>query len=181
MHPSMFPDEIGDVFLAQVAAVALVQVWRAGRQASRQELGNRPRPAHDGIYLAFTGLAIVLGLVLLIILASHPITLPFSGGSSVLVPIIAFAIFVYVIFVVGIGSSHHTSGDKSSPWLRGFALSAAAVLLLAAMVLPSFLLPHSRVPQRYQSWLTVLFGVAAVVVWQFVVRWLQHPRSGSLS
>jgi len=38
----MFPDEFGAFFLAQVAALALVQIWRAGRQASRQELGNHP-------------------------------------------------------------------------------------------------------------------------------------------
>jgi hypothetical protein len=180
MHPSMFPGEIGAVFLAQAVALALVQLWRAGRQASQEELGNRPRPAHDGIHLVLTGLAIVIGLVLLIILVSHPIILPnFSGGGSVLVPVIAFLIFVYVIFVVGISSSHHTSGDKSNPWLRGLTLFAAALLLLAAVVLPSFLLPHTRVPQRYQGWLTVLIGVAVVVIWQFVVRWLQPRRSSS--
>jgi len=178
MHPSMFPGEVGAVFLAQVAAIALVHLWRAGRQASRQELGNRPPPAHDGIHLVFTGLAIVLGLVLLIIWVSHPIhLLNFAGGGSVLVPVIAFLIFVYVIFVVGISSSHHASGDKSNSWLRGLALFAAAVLLLAAMVLPSFLLPHTPVPQRYQSWLTVVIGVVVVVIWQFVVHWLQNRRS----
>jgi hypothetical protein len=176
----MFPGEIGEVFLAQVVALAIVQLWRAGLQVSRQELGSRPRPARDAIHLVFTGLAIVIGLVLLIILLSHPFLPNFSGAGSVLVPGIAFLIFVYLIFVVGISSSHHTSGEKSSPWLRSLALFAAAVLLLAAMVLPSFLLPHTRVPQRYQSWLTVLIGVAVVVMWQFVVRWIQH-RQSSLS
>ena len=177
MHASMFPDEFGAVFLAQVAALALVQIWRAVRQASRQELGNRPRPDHDGIHLIFTGLAIVLGFVLLIIWVSHPIILPnFAGSGSVLVPVIAFLIFVYVIFVVGIRSSHHTSGDKSNPWLRGLSLLGAAVLLLAAMVLPMFLLPHTQVPQRYQRWLALLIGAAVVVIWQFVVRRLPHGR-----
>jgi hypothetical protein len=174
----MFPDEFGAFFLAQVAALALVQIWRAGRQASRQELGNHPRPAHDGIHLVFTGLAIILGLVLLIIWISHPIILPkFAGSGGVLVPVISFLIFIYVIFVVGIRSSHHTSGDKSSSWLRGLSLFAAAALLLAAMVLPMFLLPHTHVPQRYQQLLALLIGVAVVVIWQIVVRRLQHHRS----
>jgi len=173
----MFPDEFGAIFLAQVAALALVHLWRTGRQASQQELGNRPRPAHDGIHLVLAGLAIVLGLVLLIIWVSHPIVLPnFAGGGNVIVPVIAFLIFIYVILVVGIRSSHHTSGDKSNPWLSGLSLFVAAAVLLSTMVVPMFLLPHTQVPQRYQMWLALLIGVVAVVIWQFVVHWLQHRR-----
>jgi hypothetical protein len=174
------PDEFGAIFLAQVAALGLIRIWEAGRQASREELGNRPRPAHDGIHLIFTGLAIVSGLVLLIILVSRPIRFPYLAGSGdILVPAIAFLTFVYLIFVIGIRSSHHTSGNKSSPWLCGLYLFATAALLLAAMMLLMFLLPHTRVPQRLQGWLAWLIGVAAVVVWQLVVRRLQHRRSSA--
>lgn len=171
------PDEFGLIFLAQVASLALIRIWEAGRQASREELGNRPRPAHDGTHLVFTGLATVFGLVLLIILMSRPISLPNMGRrGNVLVPLIALLAFLYLIFVVGIRSSHETSGDNSSPWLRGLSLFAAAALLLAAMALPMLLLPHTRVPRRHQGWLAWLIGVAVVIVWQFVARTLQHRR-----
>jgi len=178
MHPFMLPDEFGALFLAQVVALALVQIWRAGRQASREELGNQPRPPHDAVYLVFTGLAIVLGLVLLIIWVAHPVILPnLARSESILVPVIAFLIFIYIIFVVGISSSHHTSGDQSNPWLRGLSLFAGAVLLLAAMVLPMFLLPHTQVPERYQRWLALLIGVAAVAIWHVIAHRLQHRNS----
>lgn len=174
----MFPDEFGFPFLAQVAALALVQLWRNGRQASQQELGYRPRPAHDGVHLVFTAFAAVLGLVLLIIWFAHPVVLPkFARSGSVLVPAISFLVFIYVILVVGISSSHHTSGDNSNPWLRGLSLFAAAALLLTAMVLPWFLLPHTQVPQRYQRWLALLIGVAAVGIWHVVAHQLQFRRS----
>lgn len=181
MHPSMFPDEFGAIFLAQVVSLALVQLWRTGRQASQQELGNRPRPAHDGIHLVLTGLAIVLGLVLLIIWVSHPVVLPnFGGSGNVIVPVVAFLIFIYVIFVVGIRSSHHVSGDKSSPWLTGLSLFVPAALLLLTMVLPDFLLPHTQVPRRYQMWLALLIGVVAVVIRHPVAHWFRHRiRSAS--
>lgn len=172
MHPSI-PDESGAFFLAQVTALALVQIWRLGRQASRQELGNRPRPAHDGLNLVLTGLGIVLGLVLLIVLVAHPIILPnFAGRGDVLVPFIAFAVFLYVVFVVGIRSSHHTSGDKSNPWLRGFSLFASAVLLVAALALPMFLLHSAQLPRHYERWLSLFVGVALVIIWEYV----QHRR-----
>ena len=175
------PDEFGAIFLAQVATLVLIRIWEAGRQASREELGNRPRPAHDGIHLIFTGLAIVFGLVLLIILVSRPIRFPYLAESSnILVPAIAFLTFLYLVFVVGIRSSYHTSGDKSSTWLSGLYLFATAAMLLAAMTLPMFLLPYMRVPQRNQGWLAWLAGVAVVVVWQLTVRRLQH-RSSSAS
>src|SRR5438552_442488 len=108
MHPSMFPDEFGAVFLAQVTAFALVQIWRSGRKASRQELGNRPRPARDRIHLVLTGLAVVCGLVLLIIFIAHPIA-NFPGSGGFIAPVVAFLIFIYVVLIVGISSSHHTS------------------------------------------------------------------------
>jgi len=174
------PGEFGAIFLAQMATLVLIRIWEAGRQASQEELGNRHRPAHDGIHLIFTGLAIVFGLVLLIILVSRPIRLPYlTGSSSILVPAIAFLTFVYLILVVGIRSSHHTSGDKSSPWLSGLYLFATAALLLAAMMLPMFLLPYTRVPPQAQGWLAWFIGVAVVVVWQLAVRRLQHRRSST--
>ena len=174
------PDEFGAVFLAQVATLVLLRIWEAVRQASGEELGNRPRPTHDGIHLILTGLAIVFGLVLLIILASRPIRFPYLAGSgNILVPVIAFLTFVYLVFVIGIRSSHHTSGDKSSPWLCGLHLFATATLLLAVMTLPMFLLPYTRIPQRHQGWLAWLNGVAVVAVWQCVFRRLQHHRGSA--
>jgi hypothetical protein len=129
----------------------MLQIWRAGRQASREQLGNHPRPVHDGIHLALTGFALVFGLVLLIIWVSHPILLPSLGGNhSTFLPVIAFVVFIYVIFVVGISSSHHTSGDRSNPWVSAFSLFAAAALLCAAMELPVFLLTHTHAPQQYR-------------------------------
>jgi hypothetical protein len=172
------PDEFGAIFLAQLATLALIRIWEAGRQASREELGNRPRPPHDGVHLILTGLAIVLGLVLLIILVSRPIRLPsVAGGGSILVPLVAFFTFVYLIFVIGIGSGHHAIGDKSSPWLSGLRLLATAALLVAAMMLPMFLLPHTRIPHRNQGWLACLIGVGVVVVWQLIVRRIHRSRS----
>jgi peptidoglycan/LPS O-acetylase OafA/YrhL len=97
----MFPDEFSAVFLAQVTAFAVVQIWRSGRQSSRQELGNSPRPAHDAIRLILTGLAVVCGLVLLIIFMAHPIA-NFAGNDGFIVPVVAFLIFIYVVLVVGI-------------------------------------------------------------------------------
>jgi hypothetical protein len=177
MHSPVFPDEFGVVFLAQVVALALVQLWRTGRQASRQELGNRPRPAHDGFHLIATGLALVLGLALLIIWVSHPIFLQnLAGKGDIIVPVIAFLIFAYVTLVVGIRSSHETSGDKSNPWLSGLLLCGAVGLLLAAMVLPIFLLPRTQVPRQYDWWVALLIGVAVVGMWQFVVGRVQHRR-----
>jgi sterol desaturase/sphingolipid hydroxylase (fatty acid hydroxylase superfamily) len=176
----MLPDEFGALVLAQVAALALVQIWRAGRQASREELGNHPRPRHDAVHLIFTGLAIILGLVLLTIWVAHPVILPnLARGGNILVPVIAFLTFIYIIiiFVVGISSSRHTSGDQSNPWLSALSLFAAAVLLLAAMVLPMFLLPHTQVPERYQRWLALLIGVAAVAIWHVIAHRLQHRNS----
>jgi hypothetical protein len=178
------PDEFGAVFLAQVITLAILQVWRAGRQASQEELGNRPRPSHDGIHLVLTGFGIVLGLVLLIIFVSRPVIFPnFGGSSSVIVPLIAFSIFVCIIFVIGIRSGPHASGVTSNPWISSFSLVAAAALPLAAMVLPWFFLPHTRIPQPYQKWVALLIGVAVVVIWQFVIHHLQHnsaqyPSSG---
>jgi hypothetical protein len=179
MHSSMFPDEFGAVFLAQVTAFALVQIWRYGRQASRQELGNRPRPAHDAIRLISTGLAVVCGLVLLIIFIAHPIANS-AGSDGFIVPVVAFLIFIYVVLVVGIRSSHHTSRDKSNPWLAGLSMFAGATLLLAAMALPMFLLPHTQIPPRYQTRLALVVGVSVVVTWHFVAHWLQQ-RSQSVS
>jgi hypothetical protein len=79
--------------------------------------------------------------------------------------------------VIGIRSSHHTSGDKSSAWLSGLRLFAAGALLLAAMMLPMFLLPHTRIPHRNQGWLACLIGVGVVVVWQLIVRRIHRSRS----
>lgn len=168
MHPSIF-DESGGFFLAQVTALALVQIWRIGSQASRQELGNRPRPAHDGLNLVLTGLAVVLGLVLLIAWVAHPIILPnFAGRGDVLVPAIAFSVFLCVVFVVGIRSSHHTSGDKSNPWLRGLSMFASAMLVVAALGLPMFLFRSPRLPQHYEKWFSLFIGVGVVVIWEYV-------------
>ncbi|HZZ15694.1 MAG TPA: hypothetical protein VFE08_07020, partial [Candidatus Sulfotelmatobacter sp.] len=160
MHPSIF-DEYGSFFLAQVTALALVQMWRLGRQASRQELGNRPRPAHDGLNLVLTGLAVVLGLVLLIAWVAHPIILPnFGGRGDFLVPAIGFSVFIYVVFVLGIRSSHHTSGDSSSPWLRSLSMFVGAVLVVAAAELPLFLPHYSQLSRHYGSWFSLLIGIA---------------------
>ena len=180
MYRSMFPDEFGAVFLAQVTAFALVQIWRSGRQASRQELGNRPRPAHDGIRLILTGLAVVCGPVLLIIFVAHPVA-RCSGSGDLIVPVGASLIFIYVVLVVGINSSHHTSGDKSNPWLAGLSMFAGATLLLAAMALPRFVLPHTRIPIRYQTWLAVIVGVTVVVTWHFVAHRLQQRNQSVTS
>jgi hypothetical protein len=169
------PEEFGAIFLAQVTALAILQIWRSGRQASHQELGNRPRPPHDGIHLVFTGFAIVVGLVLLIILVAHPI-ISFRG-DAVIVPVIAFLIFIYVMFVVGIRSSHHTSGDKSNSWCRAVSLFAAAALLIAAMLLPMFLLAQTRVPHQFQVWLALLIGIAVVMFWHFVVHRQQSSKT----
>jgi glucan phosphoethanolaminetransferase (alkaline phosphatase superfamily) len=171
------PDESGAIFLAELAAFGLVRFWIRGRQASQEELGNRPKPPHDGVHLIFTGLGLVTGLVLLMIWLSHPTILPsFAGRSSTFLPLVAFVIFVYVVFVVGVSSSHHTSGDKSNAWLSSLSLLAATFLLLAAMVLPWFLLPHTQVPQQYQTWLALLIGLTAVVLWHVVeTRW-QHQK-----
>ena len=178
MHPLWFlPDEFGAVFLAQVTALAIVQLWRLGRQASREELGNRPRPAHDGIHLVLTGFAVVLGLALLIIIVSSPRILPkFGGSDEFIVPFFAFVIFVYVMIVVGIRSSHQTKGDKSNPWIRGLSLLVAAAVLIAAIELPMWLLPLTQVPQHYQRWLALLIGVAAVVLWEFAIHRLRNRR-----
>jgi hypothetical protein len=150
MHPSWLPPhEFGAIFLAQVTALAFVQLWRIGRQASHEELGNRPRPSLDGIHLILTSFAVVLGVVLLVIIVSSPRTLPkFGGSDEFIVPFVAFLIFVYVMLVVGIRSSHQTSGDRTNPWLRGLSLLAAGAVLLAAMELPILLLPHTQVPQQ---------------------------------
>ena len=162
-------DESGRFFLAQVTALALVQIWRLGRQASRQELGNRPRPAHDGLNLVLTGLAVVLGLVLLIAWVAHPIILPnFAGPGDFLVPAIAFSVFVYVVFVLGIRSSHHTSGDTSSPWLRSLSMFAGAVLILAAAELPLFLHHYPQASRHYGRWLSLLVCIALVTIWECV-------------
>lgn len=164
MHPSIF-DESGGFFLAQVTALALVQIWRLGRQASRQELGNRPRPARDGLNLLLTAFAVVLGLVFLITWVAHPIILPnFTGRGDFLVPAIAFSVFIYVVFVLGIRSSHHTSGDASSPWLRSLSMFAAAVLVLAATELPLLLHHYARFSGRYGSWLSLLVGIALITM-----------------
>jgi hypothetical protein len=177
MLPRILPDEASAIFLAQLAALALVQLWKTGRRVSQQELGNHPRPAHDGIHLILTALALVVGLVLLIIWVSHPVMLEhFESSGSVIAPVVAFLIFVYVTFVIGIRSSHHASGENSNPWRSGLSLFAAAVLLLAAMALPMFLLPYSQVPHPYQIWLALLIGVAAFVGWQHFVGRPQNGR-----
>lgn len=170
------PDESGAIFLAELAAFGFVRLWIRGRQTSQEELGNRPKPPHDGIHLILTGLGLVTSLVLLMFWLSHPAILPSFVGSSTFLPLVAFVIFVYVVFVVGVSSSHHTSGDKSNPWLSSLPLLAAAFLLLAAMVLPWFLLPHTQVPQRYQTWLAALIGLTAVVLWNVVETRLQHRK-----
>src|SRR5207248_9816692 len=175
MHPSMFPDEFGAVFLARVTAFALVQIWSSGRKASRQELGNRPRPARDRIHLVLTGLAVVCGLVLLIIFIVHPIA-NFPGSGGFIVPVVAFLIFIYVVLVVGISSSHHTSRDKSNSWITGLSMFTSVTLLLWAMALPMFLLPHTQIPRRYQMWLELFVGVGVVVAWQLVAHRLQQRR-----
>jgi hypothetical protein len=168
MHPSIF-DESGGFFLAQVTALALVQIWRVGRQASRQELGNRIRPAHDGLNLVLTGLAVVLGLVLLIAWVAHPIILPnFAGRGDFLVPAIAFSVFVYIVFVLGIRSSHHTSGNTSSPWLRSLSMFAGAVLVLAAAELPLLLIHDHQLSRRYGRWFSLLIGITSVSIWEYV-------------
>jgi hypothetical protein len=144
-------------------------MWRLGRQASRQELGNRPRPAHDGLNLVLTGLAVVLGLVLLIAWVAHPIILPnFGGRGDFLVPVIGFSVFLYIVFVVGIRSSHHTSGDTSSPWLRSLSMFVGAVLLLAAVELPLFLPHYHQLSRNYGSWFSLLVGIALVTASEYV-------------
>jgi hypothetical protein len=176
MHPSIF-DEYGSFFLAQVTALALVQMWRLGRQASRQELGNRPRPAHDGLNLVLTGLAVVLGLVLLIAWVAHPIILPnFGGRGDFLVPAIGFSVFLYGVFVLGIRSSHHTSGDGSRPWLRSLSMFVGAVLVLAAAELPLFLPHYSQLSRHYGGCFSLLIGIALVILWEYV-----HYRKHSVS
>jgi uncharacterized membrane protein YqjE len=172
-----FPDEFGAIFMAQVIALAILQVWRAGQQASREELGNRPRPRNDGIHLVFTALAIVLGLVLLIIWVAHPGVLQkFGGAESTVAPVAAFLIFLYVILVVGIRSSQQTSGQKSNPWIGGFTFFAAATLLLAAMVLPIFLLSETRISQKYQGWLALLIGLSVVLCWHYACNRRQYRK-----
>lgn len=162
-----------------LATVFFLQLWRAGLQASREELGNRQPPPRDGVHLVLTGLAIVLGLVLLIIWISHPILLPFGGNDTVIVPAIAFVIFVYAIFVVGISSSQSTSGERSNPWLRSLSLFAAGSLLLAVMWLPMLLLPYTRVPPRYHWRLEVLVALVLVYIWQFLINRVHRRHSGS--
>ena len=58
----LLPDESGTSFMAEVAAFALVLLWRAGRQASQEELGNRPKSPHGTIHLVFTRVALVIVL-----------------------------------------------------------------------------------------------------------------------
>jgi len=124
----------------------------------------------------------VIGLVLPMIWLSRPAILPSVAGSgSVFLPLVAFVIFVYVVFVVGISSSRHTSGDKSNPWLSSLSLLAATGVLLAAMVLPWFLLPRTQVPLRYQTWLALLIGLAAVAIWHVVDIRLQLKSTDSSS
>lgn len=168
MYPLIF-DESGGFFLAQVTALALVQIWRLGREASRQELGNRPRPAHDGLNLVLTAFAVVLGLVLLIAWVAHPIILPnFAGRGDFLVPAIVFSVFVYVVFVLGIRSSHHTSGDASSPWLRSLSMFAGAVLVLATAELPLFLHHYPQFVGHYGRWLSLTISIALISIWECV-------------
>ena len=127
-HIFVDPSVAGAIFLAQVATFALIQIWRAGRDASRGELGGRPRHRRDILHLFLTGLAVVLGLVLLIIWISHPIDLPHFGSQGNVLPVVVFLTFIYVTLVIGINSSHRTSGDKSNPWLAALLLFTAALL-----------------------------------------------------
>jgi hypothetical protein len=166
------PEEAGALFLAQVAAFALTQIWQAGREASREELGGHPRPPRDILHLLLTGFAIVLGLVLLILWISHPIGLPHIERQGNVLPLMAFLIFVYVILVIGITSGHRTSGEKLNPWSAALVLLMAALLLFATIMTP-MLIPNTYVPKQYQGLISLLIAVAGVMVWHFLARRLK--------
>src|SRR5580765_5823455 len=158
-HIFVDPSVAGAMFLAQVASFALIHIWRAGRDASRGELGGRPRPRRDILHLFLTALAVVLGLVLLIIWISHPIDLPHFGSQSNGLPLIVFVTFIYVTLVIGINSSNRTSAEKSNPWF------AALLLFTAAM-----LIPNTYIPKQYQGVISLSIAIAGVVAWPFVAQ-----------
>lgn len=172
-HIFVDPSVAGAIFLAQVATFALIQIWRAGRDASRGELGGRPRHRRDILHLFLTGLAVVLGLVLLIIWISHPIDLPHFGSQGNVLPVVVFLTFIYVTLVIGINSSHRTSGDKSNPWFAALLLFTAALLLVAIVMLPR-LIPSTYVPKQYQGLISLSIAIAGAVAWPFVAQRLKR-------
>lgn len=172
---SVDPSVVGSIFLAQVASFAVIQIWRAGRDASRAELGGRPRSRRDFLHLLLTGLAVVIGLVLLIVWISHPIELPHFGSQASVLPLIAFLAFTYVTIVIGITSSHRTSGETSNPWLAALRLFAAALLLMATIMLP-MLIPNAYVAKQYRGLISSSIAVAGVVAWPFVAQRLKGRR-----
>lgn len=172
---SVDPSVVGAIFLAQVASFALIQIWRAGRDASRAELGGRPRPRRDILHLALAGLAVVVGLVLLIIWISHPIELPHFGSQANVLPFAAFLTFIYVTLVIGITSSHRTSGEKSNSWFAALRLFVAALLLVATIMVP-MLIPNTYLAKQYRGLISVSIGVVGVVAWPFVSQRIKGRR-----
>ena len=170
-HISVGPPVDGAIFLAQVVSFALIQIWRA----SQEELGGRPRPRRDIFHLFLTGLVVVLGLVLLIIWISHPIGLPHIGSQRSVLPVITFLMFIYVTLVIGITSSHRTSGVKSNPWFAALLLFTAGSLLVATVTLP-MLIPTAYVPTRYQSLISSSIAIVGAVAWPFAVQRLKGRR-----
>ena len=168
-HIFVAPSVAGAMFLAQVASFALIHIWRAGRDASRGELGGRPRPRRDILHLFLTALAVVLGLVLLIIWISHPIDLPHFGSQSNGLPLIVFVTFIYVTLVIGINSSNRTRAEKSNPWFAALLLFTAALLIMAIIMLP-MLIPNTYIPKQYQGVISLSIAIAGVVAWPFVAQ-----------
>lgn len=158
----------------------LLEIWRSARLVSRQELGNRPRPSRDFLHLAVAAITLVVGLVLLIVWMSRPMGAPeFLGNDTFLVTLVAFAIFVYFIFAIGMRSSHHTSGDKSNPWLSALSLLAGAVLLITVMMAPVVLLPYTTVPDQYHRLISALFGGILILAWNLTAHRLERRRRAS--
>ncbi len=172
-HIFVDPSVAGSLFLAQVASIALIQIWRAGRDASREELGGRPRPRRDMLHLFLTGLAVVVGLVLLIIWISYPTDLPHFESQGRVLLLIVFLVFIYVTLVIGISSSHRTSGDTSNPWFAALLLFTAALLLVSTIMLPT-LIPNSYVPKQHQGLISLSIAIVGMVAWPFVVQRLKR-------
>jgi cytochrome bd-type quinol oxidase subunit 2 len=142
---------------------------QAGWIGRNRTLGDRPRPRRDIVHLFLTGLAVVLGLVLLILWISHPIDLPHFGSQGNSLPLTVFLTFIYVTLVIGINSSRRTSGAKSNPWFAAVLLFTAALLLVAIIMLP-MLIPLSK---QYRGLISLSIAIAGVVAWPFVAQRLK--------
>jgi hypothetical protein len=169
-----YPSGVGFAFfealaLAVIAAVALLVRWRRGRSAGRTRVGQVSLPTDASLVRDLTAIAIVVfGLVSVIVLVPIPGTGQITTPTAILwfSPLLGLGVF-------GAGSRRAPSvarlGPFALPWLGALGISAALMLLLAAVASSSSQyatlagLASALSPERHVEYLFLPLGLLLAI------------------